>query len=310
MNDNFEKPLIHEGEINLLLLIKEFWKKKLFIFLFTSISAISSVLYSLNLPNIYQSSALLAPSDSRSQGASSGLGGLSSLAGIAGISIPNAGDSKMKEALAILNSHQFIEDFIIRHDLVVPIMASKGWDKNTNNLILNDELYNVEKKIWYEKDGKSLEPSIQQTVKKYREMVSSTTDKKTGYTQISAETYSPSMSKDWVDWLVRDLNEYIMEADLQRAKNSLDYLNTQINQTSIPELKQVMAQLIKTEQQTIMLSQSSPDYVFKMLDKPIIPELKIKPKRAVICIVGTISGFIITLLITLALIFRKQVSIN
>ena len=189
-------------------------------------------------------------------------------------------------------------------------MASKGWDKNTNNLILNDELYNVEKKIWYEKDGKSLEPSIQQTVKKYREMVSSTTDKKTGYTQISAETYSPSMSKDWVDWLVRDLNEYIMEADLQRAKNSLDYLNTQINQTSIPELKQVMAQLIKTEQQTIMLSQSSPDYVFKMLDKPIIPELKIKPKRAVICIVGTISGFIITLLITLALIFRKQVSIN
>ena len=86
----------------------------------------------------------------------------------------------MKEALAILNSHQFIEDFIIRHDLVVPIMASKGWDKNTNNLILNDELYNVEKKIWYEKDGKSLEPSIQQTVKKYRELVSSTNDKKTG----------------------------------------------------------------------------------------------------------------------------------
>jgi len=47
-----------------------------------------------------------------------------------------------------------------------------------------------------------------------------------------------------------------------------------------------------------------------VIDKPIVPELKFEPKRAIICIVGTISGFIITLLITLALIFRKQVSIN
>ena len=101
-----------------------------------------------------------------------------------------------------------------------------------------------------------------------------------------------------------------MNKDVQRAENSLKYLNSQINQTSIPELKQVMAQLIKNEQQTIMLSQASPEYVFKVIDKPIVPELKFEPKRAIICIVGTISGFIITLLITLALIFRKQVSIN
>ena len=71
-----------------------------------------------------------------------------------------------------------------------------------------------------------------------------------------------------------------------------------------------MAQLIKTEQQTIMLSQSSPEYVFKVIDRPIIPELKLKPKRAIICIVGTISGFIIVLAITIAKIFERKVTLN
>ena len=201
-------------------------------------------------------------------------------------------------------------EFIIKHNLVVPIMASKGWDKNSNMLIINEKLYDVEKKTWKKKDGKDLKPSIQETVRSYREMVSSSNDKRTGYTQIFADTFSPSMSKDWVDLLIADLNRYIMETDVQRAKNSLKYLNSQINQTAIPELKQVMAQLIKTEQQTIMLSQSSPEYVFKILDKPIIPELKLKPKRAIICIVGTITGFIISLLITIALIFRKKLKIT
>ena len=310
MNDNLEKPLIDNGEINVSLLIKELWAKKLFIVSLTSIAAIISVLYSLSIPNVYRSQALLAPAGNQSQDISSSLGGLSSLAGFAGISLPGTNDSKKQEALAILNSHQFIEEFIIKHDLVVPIMAATGWDKDSNQLIINEDLYDVERKIWKKKDGKDLKPSIQETVRSFREMVSSLNDKRTGYTQIYADTFSPSMSKDWVDWLIADLNKYIMEVDLKRAENSLEYLNSQINQTAIPELKQVMAQLIKSEQKTIMLSQSSPEYVFKILDKPIIPDLKLKPKRAIICIVGTISGFIITLLITIVLIFRKKIKIT
>ena len=98
-----------------------------------------------------------------------------------------------------------------------------------------------------------------------------------------------------------------MEADVERAEKSLEYLNSQINQTAIPELKQVVAQLIKKEQQTIMLSQSSPEYIFKVIDRPIVPELKLSPKRAIICIVGTITGFLIAVALALALIFRRQV---
>ena len=306
MDDN-NKSLINEGEIDLLQLITELWNKKALIIFLTTIAAIISVLYSLSLPNIYRSQALLAPADSQSQGMSSSLGGLSSIAGIAGISIPGTGDAKKTEAIAILNSHQFLEEFINSHNLVVPIMASKGWDKESNKLIFNEKLYDAQKNQWLVKDGKDLKPSIQETVKKFRLMVSSSVDKKNGYLLIFADTYSPYISKQWVELLIVDINKYIMEADVERAEKSLEYLNSQINQTAIPELKQVVAQLIKKEQQTIMLSQSSPEYIFKVIDRPIVPELKLSPKRAIICIVGTITGFLIAVALALALIFRRQV---
>ncbi len=306
MDDN-NKSLINEGEIDLLQLITELWNKKALIIFLTTIAAIISVLYSLSLPNIYRSQALLAPADSQSQGMSSSLGGLSSIAGIAGISIPGTGDAKKTEAIAILNSHQFLEEFINSHNLVVPIMASKGWDKESNKLIFNEKLYDAQKNQWLVEDGKDLKPSIQETVKKFRLMVSSSVDKKNGYLLIFADTYSPYISKQWVELLIVDINKYIMEADVERAEKSLEYLNSQINQTAIPELKQVVAQLIKKEQQTIMLSQSSPEYIFKVIDRPIVPELKLSPKRAIICIVGTITGFLIAVALALALIFRRQV---
>jgi len=305
--DDNNKSLINEGEIDLLQLITELWNKKALIIFLTTIAAIISVLYSLSLPNIYRSQALLAPADSQSQGMSSSLGGLSSIAGIAGISIPGTGDAKKTEAIAILNSHQFLEEFINSHNLVVPIMASKGWDKESNKLIFNEKLYDAQKNQWLVKDGKDLKPSIQETVKKFRLMVSSSVDKKNGYLLIFADTYSPYISKQWVELLIVDINKYIMEADVERAEKSLEYLNSQINQTAIPELKQVVAQLIKKEQQTIMLSQSSPEYIFKVIDRPIVPELKLSPKRAIICIVGTITGFLIAVALALALIFRRQV---
>jgi uncharacterized protein involved in exopolysaccharide biosynthesis len=301
-----KKPLIIDGEIDIRVLIKSLWNKKKLIITLTSIAAIISVLYSLSLSNIYRSQALLAPVDAKAQGMSSSLGGLSGLAGMAGISLPGTSDAKKLEALAILDSYQFAEKFILKHDLMVLIMATKGWDKESNQLIINEKLYDSKNKTWLKKNGKELTPSIQETVRTYRSMVSSSIDKRTGFVIIHADSYSPSFSKNIVDWLINDINQYVMEVDVKRAKNSLNYLNSQINQTSLPEFKQVMAQLIKNEQQTIMLSQSSPEYIFKVIDKPIAPELKLEPKRAMICIVGTIAGFIFTLLIAMVLIFRQE----
>ncbi|WP_256931973.1 Wzz/FepE/Etk N-terminal domain-containing protein, partial [Vibrio parahaemolyticus] len=62
------------------------WKGKWIIVVATFIFAIGSVLYSLSLPDIYKSDALLAPAESSNGGGlskmASQLGGLAALAGV------------------------------------------------------------------------------------------------------------------------------------------------------------------------------------------------------------------------------------
>ena len=165
MENSTDIPLIKNGEVDLLELISALVKKKFLIIGITSVFAVGSVLYALYLPNIYRSEALLVSADDQSSSISSALGGLSGLAGMAGISLPDSGSDKKQEAIAIIQSHQFLKSFITEHDLIVPIMASTGWDKKKNEFSINQKLYDIDKKEWVMKKGKSAKPSIQKTIK-------------------------------------------------------------------------------------------------------------------------------------------------
>ena len=60
-----------------------------------------------------------------------------------------------------------------------------------------------------------------------------------------------------------------------------------------------MSNLLENQLQTLMLASSNDDYVYKIIDSPIVAEQKIEPSRAVICILGTFLGFIFGILGTL-----------
>jgi len=48
-----------------------------------------------------------------------------------------------------------------------------------------------------------------------------------------------------------------------------------------------------------MLAKVRPEYALTTLDPPLIPEMKSKPKRALICILGTLLGGMLSVLIIL-----------
>ena len=66
----------------------------------------------------------------------------------AGISIPSGNSNNKEEAIAVLTSHQFLEDFIVNNDILLPLMASKGWDAKKNELIINPKIYDTKNKKW------------------------------------------------------------------------------------------------------------------------------------------------------------------
>ena len=55
-----------------------------------------------------------------------------------------------------------------------------------------------------------------------------------------------------------------------------------------------------------MITNIKDDYAVTIVDKPYVPEKKSKPQRSVICIIGTILSFFISLLIAYFTDRRKR----
>ncbi|TOH86698.1 GNVR domain-containing protein, partial [Vibrio parahaemolyticus] len=50
---------------------------------------------------------------------------------------------------------------------------------------------------------------------------------------------------------------------------------------------------------SLMLAEAQEEFVFKVVDPAVVPELKSKPKRSLIVIVGTFMGFMLGLALVL-----------
>src|SRR5690554_1833185 len=86
-NNNDQKAFLNEDEIDLAGFFAVIWKRKLAIICFVAAASIIAVITVLMMDNIYQSKALLKPTDTKNSGLSSALGGLGGIAAIAGVDL-------------------------------------------------------------------------------------------------------------------------------------------------------------------------------------------------------------------------------
>lgn len=290
-------------EIDLRQLLKTLWDSKWIIILTTLVFAVGSVFYSLSLPNIYKSDALLAPADSSSNSGLSGMGGqLGGLAALAGVNIGNGEISKSDLAVKIMKSRQFIGEFIKKHDLLVPLMATKGWDLTNDSLIYNEKVYNSKTGQWLrEPNGVfTSQPTKQEAYDVFSEKIFNIIeDKESGLYTITVKHYSPNVARQWVSWLVEDINEVMRKRSIADASRNLRYLNSQLNKTSIADMQNTFYKLIEEQTKSLMLAEVQEEFVFKIIDPAITPEQKFEPKRAVICILITFLGLALSIIFVL-----------
>ncbi|PKG82227.1 LPS O-antigen length regulator [Colwellia sp. 75C3] len=299
-----------DDEIDLAELWRVIWAGKFTIIIISMIFAVASVFFALSKPDIYKASAILAPASTEG-----GAGGLSAMAGqlgglasMAGINLGGGGVDKTALALEILKSRSFIEDFITKHDLLVPLMASKNWDMASDKLILDDELYDKTNNKWIRevKAPKRAEPSSWEAYKEFSELVVVAQDKTTSMINIDIEFYSPAIAKQWLTWLVQDINEFMRAQDQIEAKASIDYLTNQLVNIKVATMETVFYQLIEEQTKNMMLTMVKKEYVFKTIDPAQVPDTKDKPKRALIVVLGTMLGGILSVLVVLIRYFSKK----
>jgi uncharacterized protein involved in exopolysaccharide biosynthesis len=261
-----------DDEINLLDLWKVLVEQKMLIFLFTTIATVVALVYALLATPIYRAEALLAPVINEKGGRLSALDGqFGGLASLAGINL-GGGGSSVDVAIATLKSRDFTNRFIEDENLM-PVLFEAQWDEN------NKQWINIEKP-----------PTLWKAYKIFKSILAISQDNKTGLITLAIDWKDPVLAAEWLGKLVARVNNKLRQEAIMESEKSIKYLETELQKTSVIEIKESIYNLIEAQTKTKMLANTQEEYAFRVLDSAVVPEEKFKPKRTLIVVLGFIIG--------------------
>jgi len=177
---------------------------------------------------------------------------------------------------------------------LMPIFFADSWD--------------AEKKQWLA-ENKEDQPSLWDAWRLLVEggVLGVNVDKDSGLVRVSIDWQDPELAADWVMKLVARLNAYLREQAVFQSEQKLKYLNDALAETQIAENRQALFELISTEQKQAMLANTQKDFVFRVIDPAVVPDKKIKPKRAIIVLLtGFVVGFLAIVFVFIQEGLRKR----
>lgn len=302
-NNNINSLNKNEREIDIGELFNVLWIGKWIIIAITTSFSIFAILYSLSLPNIYQSKAILsAVESSGGNGLSQAMksyGGLASLAGV-NLSSSDSGSNSSK-AIEKIKTLSFFEKNILPNIFLPDLMAVDYWDASNNKLEYNRDVFNEDTQSWtgYSGHNKNKIPSPQESFNAFGGHLQIIKDVDTSFITVAIKHKSPFVAKAWTELVVNQLNNFFREKDKKDAEAAMNYLNIQMSQTSFAEIKLVIAQLLQQKMQQLTLIEAGEFYVFDYIDPPAVMETKSEPVRSLICIIGAFLGGILGCLVVI-----------
>ena len=287
---------LHErdSEVDIIELWNILWKAKWLILSFTGIVALSSYFYSITLPDVYRAEATLAPTEN-SQGGSVFGSQLGGAAALVGLNLGVQESSRINTTIAILQSREFLGNFINEHNLL-PYLFAASWDDTNGKSIIDPAIFDTETGLWVGERGK---PSALEAYRLFRSTLNVYQDRVTNLIHISIEWTDPVAAEKWVNWLVSDINRDSKLHDVLEANSAISYLRSQLETTQLVEMQRVFYQLIESQTRITMLADVREEYVFRVIDPAVAPDQKIAPRRSMYLIVGALIGAFLSIIYVL-----------
>ena len=268
----------------------------------TAFFVIIGIIYSLLLPNIYQSKALLAPVDESSSLISGALGQYSGLAGLAGINLPTGEQgSNHKKAIELMSSLNFFEKHVLPKIFLPDLMAIESWDDKKNKIAYDDSTFQSNSNTWVRDYSypQKLIPSAQESFEVFKDHINIQEDRANGYVTLYVKHQSPFIAKQWAQIIFEEVNSFYRQKDKEHSEKAVVYLNKQIVNTSLTEIRQVTASLLEKEIQKLTLVEANKDYVFEYVYPPSVMEEKSEPNRSQIVVLFIIIGVFLGMIIVM-----------
>jgi capsular polysaccharide biosynthesis protein len=291
-----------EDDFSLLEIVQVFFKNKIIILIASIVFAISFAIYSLSLPDKFESSILLQPLESNYSGSSgSTLGDIASIVGI-GSKSKGGANLRTNSALAMLRSRDFFKVLFNNQEFVGDFFFL---DSDGNHIL---KYYDPE----IENPLKTSRPNFEDSYKLFHgSHIKITREDTTDFLTLSVTSFSPSLASKWADRLVELINIYFKQEELNSAQARLKFLEAKLAETKSSVLIESLTSLIETEIQTLMLGEVSDEFVFKVLDSAYTPKQKSEPNRTLIVLIGLMLGiFISSILVVVVHYLGREINLS
>lgn len=231
---------------------------------------------------MYRVTTILMPAETeRSMNA----GGLTSpsLASLAsGLGIGGARNSHIEEALAVLRSRAFTEQFIMASHLL-PKLFPKNWNASAQKWDVSPD------------ERPTLSEGYNYFNKKLRSV---TLNHRTGLITLRIEWKNPRVAAEWATELIARLNRQMRARAIAKADASLRFLKHQLQQTSTVEVRDALGFLMEAQLKKRMIAQVTPNYALRVVAPPVGTDgaKPVWPKKLLLLILGPLVGLVIGIL--------------
>jgi uncharacterized protein involved in exopolysaccharide biosynthesis len=258
----------------------------------TLLAGLASLATALMMTPQYRAEVLLAPVSDLDEDAGymSRIAEFGDLAALTGIRLGRK--DRKDESIATLLSRQFTDRFI-RERKLTRILFAAVWDN--------------ERQRWKARRWGKTAPTSRESFERFDEQVRHIhEDRRTGLVTLAVDWQDPVLAAEWANGLVADVNATLRQQAVDRSSASIAYLQEQLAGTSVVELQQVLHRLIELEMKKIILARVNREYAFKVIDPAVVPEETIRPRTAMMVLLGTTAGLILAVIVVLVLHARRS----
>jgi uncharacterized protein involved in exopolysaccharide biosynthesis len=253
------------------------WSRRYWIFASIVVFTIPFVAAAFLMTPVYRATTVLADARADSNSSSGLSGALGQLGGLAALARVNVNSiNQVDEALAVMKSREFIEDFV-RDENMLPELFPALWDATATK--------------W----RGPKEPTLTQGYLRFVSICSTAfPNGKGGLITVSIEWTNRETAAKWVNALVARLNAEMRERAIASTKLSQSFLEKELTATSTVETRQAINRLMEAQINQRMLANVTQEYVFRTVDRALPPERDdiVRPNKIVLVALGPTVGLI------------------
>jgi uncharacterized protein involved in exopolysaccharide biosynthesis len=230
------------------------------------------------LPNLYESSATVVPTTEDGK-PNFALGALASSFGLT-----MGGPTKIEDLESLFKSRELTARVFREHNLW-PLVFPDSFDPATGKL----------RPGWGERISgvrpEPIPPGDWDALRAVEKRLKVSVSRKLGTLSVSFECRSAAGSRDVVSYYLEEAKNRLQEKALERAIRNKGFLEIHISRTVDPIIRERLYTLYSQEVEKEMLARNREQFGFTVLDPPMVPDRKSRPKRSMNAVGATLFSF-------------------